>query len=377
MPISYKNNLTSLDISILDPDGGTISGVPHYNIIEYNMIWDTYLNGNKGNLSFYDYENVFSIVPISSEHKIKVVIVDSLGVENVEYYNISRIESSMFQQQVYIVKLHLIDEYNFNLSRIYLSKGYKDSTFTDIVKQYIDIAEKHIIGKKKVISNENNQFDTIVVPMNTDFLSWVSKSATTYGFKFFISKESIYIANIHNFYDNFTDRSSIKFKFDHYQSQSPNKIFDLNIGLVDNLLSVKESPSSKIFTFNPLDKNIKANNKIQTYLGMNKAICSTGGVINPNNTIGYKGIVKSLGANEEDNKYFDHLSKNYIVEFTIMGLKELDIGELVSLDLAVPGSVLKNQLVNGKWGITRISEKIQGLCYTQKISLSSPTLGVK
>lgn len=373
MPMTYEDNLQQLDISIIDANSSVVLSIPHYNIIEYNMIHSILNIKNEGDLLFYDYEHVIDALPLHSSYKLQVKYIDKYSFDTIEYYNIIKVDKEL-KEQVFVVKLELVDEYYFNLSRTYSSNGYPEGTdFVTVINNYINVTKTTIMGEKVLDADKIIIEDTFVVPGHISFSEFILYMMREYDFLFFISRNKIYIKKLKGILDNLIDATSLVIKKDHNQSINPLKLFDLSVQLVDKLKSVKENPSIKRIDANIHDKQIKANISGKSYASLVREVNSSGIITNPQDTAGYK--LECDDNLEYDNPYYlDILSKN-IIEVTLRGTKGIEIGSTIGLEILLPGSQIINRLISGKWIIVNISEKIIGKQYSVLVTLVNPTLG--
>lgn len=373
MPIPYETNIDSLEISIYDMDKGLIiHTIPHYNLVEYNVVWSIEKILNEGNLVFYDYDHIFSVIPMLSSYKLMVKIKDRVENTSTQMFNIFDIEKSLYKQQVNIIRILFIDEYHYGLSRLTYSKGYKQSTIKTILEDAIKLIDDSILNKKEIVSSFSLKLD-IVIPSNMNFLQWINHIKIKYGFGIFISKQNIHIIDYKNILNEATKKLDYKFLFNHYQSNYPLKIYDINIDILNKMKSLNDNPSLKIIDVLYYDKQVRNKIQLKHYNTSVNDFGKVGMVTNKFDTLGFQSRVLVDDFTVEVPYYWDLLN-NYMVDISIKGVNEIDLNLIIQLELMIPGSTQLDNMLTGEWLISRVSEKIQGLSFTQKVTLVNPCL---
>lgn len=383
MPIAYEENIQEVSYSIVDVSGKVIATIQTHAISEFNMVYNIFDTANTGTIIFMDNDNIMGITPILSTHKLVVKLVDKHKYSNTQAYSISQISMTLMDNKVYSVKISLIDEYTFAHSQINVAQAFSSASLSDIVTKYNTLINGNILHKKEIKANTRVKQD-IIVTQNFSFNDFINRRIKLDSVLLYKNKNSIVICDFDKLLSNFQDMSSVVvFKPDHPVSNSPLKVYDLDISMLDRLTDINTKTSEVTMYFDPLNKSVSKSTKMNNYATKVKKVTSKGVLPNVNDSLGYRTKMKVIGGGidgnttvvDADKTPFDiEILSNYIVEITIKGAIQIDIGQIVGLKLLIPGTNIDNKMLTGKWIVSRVSEKIIGNCYVQKLRLITPTI---
>lgn len=379
MPISYDENIKDIKYAIINTNGVEVATIQSNAVSVCNIVYSLYDNKIFGDITFLDYDNIVSTAPILSEHKLKIYFKDKYNYESSQSFNISEIGVSLLETRINSVKFTLIDEYSFAFMRTNLGSGFNNVTMEGIIPKYVNLLKDTILSKKKIKYNTTKKHDSIIVTENKNFHEFLNYRQILDKVLTYHRKNDIHVCDFSKLLSNFEDKSDfVVFRPEHPSSTGPLKIYDCDILLLNKVHDVTQKPSRTDIFYNPHTKSVKGMIYNYSYKDMVKKVKPTGVLANINDCIGSMTYMREQdGTGAREVIYDLDILSNYIVEVTIKGLIQLDIGQIVGFQMMLPGTNIENKMVTGKWIVSRISEKLQGMCYVQKIRLITPTIDYK
>lgn len=378
MPITYDENLKESKYTIIDIKGKTVAELRSNSVSEANMVYNMLDDRIHGEIAFIDYDNIISTTPILSDYKLQIYIQDKYNYQQFQTFNIVHTGMTLMDGKYNMVKFSLVDEYYFAFSRTNLVYSSKNCKIEDIVNKYTSLLSPTIVNKREFVYNTTKKYESLIVTGNHNFQQFLDYREIVDKINIYRTKNKIIFDDISDVEANCIDKSDeIIFRPEHPFSLNPLKIYDFDVSMLDRLNDVKDKPNRSDFFYNPLNKSIKNNILNYSYKDSVKKVSKRNGVIpNINDNIGISNYVRTMDNEKVEFSNIDILS-NYIVELTVKGSVQLDIGQIVGLHLMVPGVNIENKILTGKWIVSRLSEKIIGMCYVQKLQLINASVEYK
>ena len=156
-----------------------------------------------------------------------------------------------------------------------------------------------------------------------------------YGLTIYQSRSKIHIVDSKKLLDEAEQKQEYKFIMTHYNSEYPLKIFDMEVSLLNKFNSLTNCPSTKMFTLNLEDKQIKKNIKLYHYSELVSDVKEDGIITNALDTVGFRSNMK-YDTKQVDIPFYWELINNYSIDLTVKGVGELDIGTIVNVNTLIP-----------------------------------------
>ena len=372
MAIVYDENIKEVKYSIIDLNNKVLANIISNTVIEYNMVYNIFDDKVFGQLVFNDTDNISNLIPLIGDYKVKVYLQDKSNFQSYQTFNIVDVSLSIIEGRSNVVTFLLVDEYYFAFSRTNLVSSAANCKIEDIVNKYTKLLDPTILNKKEIVFKTTKKYESLIVTANYNFQEFLDYREIVDKINIYKTKNQIIFNDNKDIEKNCIDKSDIiVFKPEHPLSLNPLKIYDCDISIVNRLENLSNNPNRNDFFFNPLNKTVKNNWQANSYASMVKHMTNNKGtLITANDCIGMTNHVRIMDGNKTPTIDSDKsLLQNYVVELTIKGSIQIDIGQIVGLQLNIPGTNVENKIVTGKWMVSRLSEKIVGMCYVQKVQL--------
>lgn len=372
MAIVYEENIKEVKYSIIDLNNKIIANIIPNTVSEYNMVYNIFDDKIYGEIVFMDNDNIASLIPILGDYKLKIYLQDKGNFQSYQTFNIIDVGLSILEGRSNIVKLTLVDEYYFAFSRTNLVTSGSNCKIEDILNKYLTLLNPTILTKKEIIYNTTKTYESLIVTANHNLQEFLDYREIVDKINVHKTKNKIIFNDTKDIQKNCEDKSDlIVFRPEHPLSLNPLKIYDCDISLVNRLDTVQNTPNRSDFFYNPLNKTVKNNWANYSYASMASHLSTNKGSLpTANDCIGMANHIRIMDGNQKPFIDSDkEILSNYMVELTIKGSIQIDIGQIVGLQLHIPGTNVENKMVTGKWMVSRLSEKIIGMCYVQKIQL--------
>jgi len=334
---------------------------------------------NKARLAFVDSKGIMTGDKEKAGHLgvggfVTVGYTSGTGCKWEGKFTISKIKSENNERNQKLVQLDLVDHETRNMQGTFVSKGYPDKKFSEVIdKHYKDngnIKKLVVAAPKKIKELKAN----IVIPGNINFHNFVKKEAKHRGFNFIKDKFHNYL--VHNEHLEFGSlmQTELVYEFDAPQ-YSFSRIVQYNIDGFDMDAYLASFPKSTTSiddtTNNSKDTKDKGTStKIsQKKAKDSKADGNIGGTMISKLTETFRGIKQGVKP-MQDKQYFNALNNLQGGTIWVPGQNSNLVGKKITVIFPKPNHYKgDDSMFSGIFEVVAVRDKIIGWYFMQELMI--------
>jgi len=347
--------------------------------IEFAQNFDEF--GIGGHMLFRDTFDINNngLITLNGDNKLVISVKDFLGTSNKRTFRIVNTTVEPSGDRFKLYKFFFIDEITFQLMNSYVSKSFTGTPVAAFQSYMTELGIDKLLSADKLTTNitDTSTSDSFVVPQNISVLDFFTERFKQENIRIWQDRNGLYIKEINIgaltpmqndgkdiVYSNKTLNNEYLYKVHEYM-ENKNSVMRTN----------SEKPIMRTFRYNN-DKKIVDLTRNLTDVVPNIKL----------NTLDATGLQLTTGekydkqsfftTGNQDYELFDSYGKNNSIDIVCSGsLKDSNIGNVALLELN--GVVLSSDtalkgdvLTGGKYFISKVTDKIMGDKYINKITLS-------
>lgn len=337
-----------------------------------------------------DTKNIFATIPNTSELLFRIQAKQHISKDELKqnqydldrYFVIVSVEKAIQNDTRNVVKIEYMDVYSYSLYNTYISKGYKNSSIADIVKDVLNNVIPKSLNKKynaemfkqlAFYDALDNTYESIVTPGNISFLKFLKQREYMDGMNILNARNAFRVHDADTLFDkartySFADAIELNTKPNH-----PHYIKEVSVQTVDSINTAYYTPNALAYSFTETDKKLQFSvvdqMKIKSKLTTNEVLHNT------SDNIGFK----LSEYNHQNNLsvysklYKQKLLHGTVLEVTISGNFYLfDLYNVIKVKIGnvVPELNQVNLQHSGTYTIIKVIDKINGLDFHQFLTLA-------
>jgi len=310
---------------------------------------------------------------------VEVGYTTALNCDFRDQFVITKVITKNNSKNQKLVTLKLEDTETRNMKSSFVSKGYPNKKFTDVISEHFEEIGNTIhqkLRKFEIISPKDEKPVNITVPANTDFFTYFNKEMKEKGFDYIKDKTKSYL--VHNEFKEFDKLSNfgdlyefdtnpfsfsriVQFNMEGFNSDAILDSFPVALTSIDhismNSKDSKDGLNSKISIKDPKE-NVKTKSS-----GVNVGELATKG----------KGI-KQGEKQINQKQYFETLSNAQKCSIWVPGRTDNMIGRKINASFPRP-VYLGNEddkIFSGEWEVYAVRDKVIGAYFMQEMFLRRP-----
>jgi hypothetical protein len=265
-------------ISVYEPEERNFALLAE-NVLDVQLTWTVSDIMVEGYAIFNDTTRISEVLPPLPSMYFKIVAKDRFDATFEQRFIITRIDKSYDNGQIASVRFELVDEYYFYFTNLYISKGYKNKTITEIIyditrhpvlSQRFDVMKN--AGKLKPINvfKSKEVYSEFVIPQNRSFANFIYNRELIDGFCYVHSRNNITLVN-YDMIGKATNLSEqgLKLTSSHINKHfSPFEIRGFNVVTMDRLTSNTVFPTTRLYSFDFQNKGVFFNENVFNKSGL-------------------------------------------------------------------------------------------------------------
>jgi hypothetical protein len=380
-PISHFDSLKQIGYYIAYKDN---KGVEQTFPIEASEMGDLQINWDSNELYvegyclFNDIKRYTEILPAVTNFYFKIKAQDFAQNTYEEEFIITRMERQLSGNKNLSVRITFIDRVYYYLGNTFVSKGYKNTTSTAIIKDIINdtkLFPKGLTRKTLNFFDSNVVYPELAIPTNKSFVAFIKTKEIRDGFSLIQSRKALTTIS-HNHLgekylpDYYGDGKGIKFTYDDVADEmNPFKIKNIKFLTTDNLLFNAALPDCVSYVFD--QGNMSNLSYLKNDVGVySNSIGDTSTLLAINSTTGFKRM--EVTSQDSIKRFYKFkLLETSLIEITVAGQFFYELLWKVGLDLKSTADGFQGRMphVNVAWHIIKIIDKYNGTNFNQVITL--------
>ena len=364
-----RYSLKALDVQI---DGNTID-INH--ILDITIDFDInnpYISGaillelTRDTLEKYNFKG---------NSKVQIKATDTADNEYDNSFVAYESYSKKVTAEIIHITFRILDEFSFNASHLFVSKGYENISLSEILDddKMLKPLYDQFNSKKKDFEDISEKLKTFAIPSSKSALNVQNYIKEYFNALVYQTREKYKIQKWETLMNGECLKSGNGDLTYKYPSNVPEYIYtvdDFKINQTNSMNFANYAPDVKIYSYNPLARNAK----FLSY-DSKKALKDMGSDIKGENVSqGIKFAYQSMvnPKNQIKTMYQRNLYNTSSYELICKGSYKINPGDLVMLEYE--GNEGNSKNISGKYLVTRVTDKIIQGAFSQRIILARPNI---